>query len=291
MLKRLAKARWARVPIRIARRLFPKRRRASPGQASRYFLYLRDNYFEFLKARFPTLDQAQFFATVQNNLDPKISGAANKYVADLWDLFEPSYKADFAAFYKWHEKLLFFRFLVYASDEQRIVTNYAAAYQFAIDRLGKLDVLEVGGGVPHGLIYSVFQHGPGFCERLTYVDLDVLHADFVAWYAAQRNLPLRQLRVVAARAPAVPEGSYNFAFVKDVFEHLDRPEVLLDGLMAQLRPGGVLAVDLEHKGAVVHQHISPDLPPLKDRLRAQGFAQIATFGVLTLWTRPEPRRD
>jgi SAM-dependent methyltransferase len=289
MLKQLAKARWARVPVRIAKRLVPERfRRKEPHGDNPFYLYLRGKYYEFVKVRFPTIDQGQFFATVERNIDPKISGGANKYVADLWDLFEPTYKADFGAFYKWHEKLLFFRFLTYARNEQRILDHYANAYRFAIDRLGKLAILEVGGGVPHGLLYHAHRSGPGFCEKLTYVDIDVLHADFVAWYCAQLPLALRQVRALAARAPEVPDGRYNFVFAKDVFEHLDQPERLLDGLVAHLAPGGLLAVDLEDKGPVMHQHISPNLPPLKDRLRAAGFEQLAQFGVVTIWGARAP---
>jgi len=286
MLKRLAKARWAKAPLRLARKLLPNRFPAPSDTIDNpYYLYLRAQYFEFMKSRYPALDQAAFFATVHRNIDPKISGGANKYVADLWDLFEPDYKADFGPFYKWHEKLLFFRFLSYAGNERRIQDSYAAAYQLAIERLGKLTVLEVGGGVPHGLIYSIHKRNSAFCTRLTYVDLDVLHADFVAWYCARQAIPLHQVRAIAARAPEVPDGSYNFMFAKDVFEHLDKPELLLDGLMSHLAPGGLLAVDLEDKGLVVHQHISPNLPPLKDKLRANGFTQLAAFGVVTIWSR------
>jgi methyltransferase family protein len=286
MLERLRKTPWVRAPARLARKLLARRSPTSePTVDNAYYRYLRDQYFAFMQARVPGMDRERFLAIVQRNIDPKISGSANKYVADLWDLFEPGYKQDFGPFYKWHEKLLFFRFLTYAGNERRIRENYAAAYELALQRLGHVDVLEVGGGVPHGLLYIVHQRGAAVCRRLTYVDLDVLHADFVAWYCRSAGIELRQHRVTAARAPAVPAGPYNFIFAKDVFEHLDKPEVLLDGLMKELAPDGLLAVDLEHKGEVVHQHISPDLPPLKDKLKAAGFELLATFGVLTVWAR------
>ena len=50
-------------------------------------------------------------------------------------------------------------------------------------------------------------------------------------------------------------------FAKDVFEHLTEPAAALDEVLAHASDRAVLALDLDDKGAVVYQHVSPQLAP------------------------------
>lgn len=281
MLKRIAKAIWVQSPQQNLASLV-KRPLPSHGP---YFNYLKEKYFQFISEKYGSLSLDEFSATIDRCLEINAKSNPNWYPHYLWELFEPTYRKDFDRYYKWHEKFYFFRFLLYATNEAAIERDYAAAYRFAIGRLGELDVLEVGGGVPHGLIHNIWKSGRDFCRSLMYIDINVLHADFVEWYCRDVGLKLNQVRVPASIAPIVPDGLYNFIFAKDIFEHLDTPDYLLDQLIDRCRPGGFLALDLEHKGPVMGQHINPNLPPLKERLVAKGLRELVRFGQVGIWGR------
>ena len=250
-----------------------------------YYNYLKELYFNFLSNKFTQLDK--------NTFDQKL----NKLVADqdnytdlmgeLYNIFEPTHTNDLNYYYKLYEKHIFFRFLTYSTNPKLIKKKYSDIYSFAINQINEpLDILEIGGGVPHGLIFNIWKNGKKFCNNLSYVEADMLHSEFIIWYCKENNIPINVRIFPASKTPKIENLKYNFVFAKDIFEHLDNPEKLIDDLIIYTKDSkSLLCLDLEHKGAKTIQHISPNLPILKKKLLDNNFRVIKEFGDIHIWKK------
>ena len=151
-----------------------------------YFNHLKELYFQFLSSKYPDLKKDNF----EKNLNYLINFEEDDLTAHFHEVFEPDYNKNLDNFYKLHEKQIFLRFLKYSLNEKLIAKKYSNAYHFSINKINEpLEILEVGGGVPHGLIYNIWRHGKEFCKKLTYVEADMLHTEFVTWYCKHNFIP------------------------------------------------------------------------------------------------------
>jgi SAM-dependent methyltransferase len=244
-------------------------------------------FHDFVVASHGTaLDPPEFFALAERHLGLDGSTkAGSRYLNDLWELFEPDYGDRLPDFYRGTEHVRTMRFVDYASDPALIETNYTAPYRWAADRLGALHVLEIGAGIPHGLI-TLLGERPGAVASFATNDIDALYTRFCLWFCAQHGLPAEWLPVEAGTAAtSLPRDRFDFVFAKDVFEHLHSPEAVLDEIVAAATPDAVLALDLEDKGPRGGEHVSPHLEPLAARLETAGWRREAKFGVVSLFTR------
>ena len=106
------------------------------------------------------------------------------------------------------------------------------------------------------------------------------------WYCKKNNIPINVSIFPASKTPKIENLKYNFVFAKDIFEHLDNPEKLIDDLIIYTKNSkSLLCLDLEHKGAKTTQHISPNLPILKKKLLDSNFRVIKEFGDIHVWKK------
>ncbi|MFH1071119.1 MAG: class I SAM-dependent methyltransferase [Candidatus Glassbacteria bacterium] len=190
-------------------------------------------------------------------------------------------------YYVWHEMLLFTRFLQYATDQSRIVQQYVKPYDFMRQYApSETVVLEVGGGLIHGCLYSLLMNAWS-PKKIIYADLQLLHAEFIGWLLESKKVP-HEIRY--SEAPHSPQlvgcEPVNIAFAKDVFEHVADPEILLSQLYDVLRPGGMFAVDLTDKKAG-YQHLSPKLHHLTDLIA--NCRKVEQFGELSVYQKPSTK--
>jgi hypothetical protein len=250
-----------------------------------YYKHLKDLYFEFLLSKYPKYNKDDYEKKLNKLIIER--GNYGDLLGPLNDLFEPDYADDLQNYYKLFEKQNFFRFLTYSINSKLIKNNYSEIYSFAIDKTNEpLNILEIGGGVPHGLIFNIWKKGKSFCNNLTYIEADLLHSEFVKWYCKRNNIKLDIRFFPAAKTPTIKNINYNFVFAKDIFEHLDEPEKLIDELVSFTKnKNSLLCLDLEHKGEKNVQHISPNLPILKTKLLDAGFKVIKKFGEVHVWQK------
>ena len=251
-----------------------------------YFYHLRNLYFEFLTSKFPELDKKEF----EKSISELIINAKNQNndITDLlYNAFEPNFKNNLNNYYKLFEKQIFFRFLEYSINKKLIQKKYSDVYNFAINELNEpLEILEIGGGLCHGLIFNIWKKGKKFFKNLTYLEADMLHAEFITWYCHQNSIPLDKRIFPASKTPSIKDINYNFVFAKDIFEHLDQPENLIEELMINTKnKKTLLCLDLEHKGAYSTQHISPNLPILKKILIDNNYQVIKKFEEVHVWQK------
>jgi hypothetical protein len=249
---------------------------------------LLELFWSFIRSRFPreALSKEDFVKCVlkyQNNNN--IIKSNNIYFADLWYLFAPDFRNRLPEYYDAMQLHHTMRFLEYASYPDLIKEHYARPYQIAREVLGKFSVLELGAGIPHGLIYESL-YGGEFCERLTLVEIQSVYTEFVQWFCNQRGISFELVTAEAAGSTVLPkDGEYDFIFAKDIFEHLQHPKEMAEQLIAVASKRAILAFDIEDKGEEIYEHIHPQLSPLRSLLSEKGWIEFDSSGNTSLWRR------
>lgn len=284
-------------PQRVSRLLTGSRRRlgaaggaqpAARQTAPPYAHQLLDEFHRYVAATFGAraLSRDAFVEMFWRHYESGITRPANRFVGDLWYMFAPDFPDRFDEYYRSQQLQLTMTFLGYAASERILTENYLVPYSMMWERMPRARVLEVGAGLPHGFLSRVFDEGGGWCEELTIVELDAVYARFVAWFCGEHDIRFRHVPARAGVAPNIPrEAPYGFVFAKDVFEHLDDPRKTIDEILLAAAPRSLVALDLEDKGAVEYQHISPELSALKSRVIDGGFHQLKTTGNVTVFER------
>jgi hypothetical protein len=271
---------------------FRRRVARKPHQASAepdgYRQWLLDELYVFVQQSYPgdALPREKFMALMKEYGHSGWLRPTNRYLGDLWYLFAPDFQRRLEEYYRYQDLNLTMTLFSYAANKELLRANYERPYQIAFERLGRFSVLELGAGIPHGLLHGVRAHGPAFCTQLTSVDIEGFPAAFVASFCERHRIRHRWIPATAGKSAVLDDaGPFDFVFAKDVFEHLVDPQVALDQLLARTSSRAVLALDLEDKGDVVYQHVSPHLAPLSARVAQAGFTTLEQTGNVTIFAR------
>jgi SAM-dependent methyltransferase len=293
-LARLAEALWTRSPREIMSAARRRLNGAAPTDvangaiAQGYHAWLVDELYAFVAANHPreVLPRERFRALIARYQDPNWLRATNRYLGDLWYLFAPDYATRLPEYYQSQELPLLMTLLSYAANPPLLESNYVEPYRLARQRLGRLSVLEFGAGLPHGLLWHVHRDGTSWCSRVTAVDIDATPARFLAFWCERHRLAHTS---IASEAGATVNLSTiakaDFVFAKDVFEHLSDPAGALEQVLTATAPRAVLALDLDDKGDVEYQHVSPRLQQLVPAVEHAGFALLGRTGNLSIFAR------
>ena len=252
-----------------------------------YYSFLKNLILEFLIIKYPEYDEDMFKKKIDHIIFTIYNNEFIPTLLDLDTLLNPNFNEDLEFSYKNYERKIFLRLISYSLNKKMISEKYTDIYNFGIKEIKEpLNILEIGGGIPHGLIYNVWKKGKNFIKNFTYVDADLLHSEFVEWYCKKFNIPNDVQLFKPSKTPTLNTIEYNFVFAKDVFEHLDTPEILIDYLIKNtINDKTLLCLDLEHKGKKIGQHISPNLPILKEKLIKNNFQVIKKFKEIHVWKK------
>lgn len=292
MIPRIAKSLWTRSPADLAaalsRRFQGQAAPALSANLSSYHAWLLDEVYAFVKSGFPAdvLDHDSFMALIRKYTDPGQLRASNRYVGDLWYLFAPDFQRRLGEYYRYQDFQLMMTLLSYAANAPFVQTHYVRPYDIARQELGRFSILELGAGIPHGFLRAMHAGHTSFCTHLTSVDIDGLPASFLDAFCRRHAVPHRWIHASAGQAQRLADaGPFDFVFAKDVFEHLTEPAAALDEVLARASDRAVLALDLEDKGSVIYQHVSPILAPLRDRVENAGFVPVEQTGNMEIFRR------
>jgi hypothetical protein len=248
-----------------------------------YFNHIMNLCYEFILSKYPNLKKDKF----EKNLIYIIKNHDGDLFNEYYSVFEPDYEDDLSKWYKICEKRFFLRFISYAVNPKLITKRYSNIYDFAINRINEpLEVLEIGGGIPHGLIFNTWKRDNNFIKKLTYIEADMLHTDFVEWFCKKESIVFDKKIFIASKTPTIENIDFNFVFAKDIFEHLENPSKLIDDLISNTKSKKtLLCLDLEHKGKKILDHLNPNLPILKEKLINKDFKVIKKFEEVEVWER------
>jgi hypothetical protein len=267
---------------RLARVLFKK---SSPPSA--YSEWLLDELYAYIAATYPetALPKPRFIQIVRQYQDPEWTRQANRYIGDLWYAFAPDFAARLGDYYRYTDLQLTLTLFAYSTNAALLEANFLRPYRVASERLGRFSILELGAGLPHGILHGVFSGNAASYSSITTVDIDGVPARFFEFFCRRHRIDHRWITAAAGEAARLSGGPFDFVFAKDVFEHLTNPLPALDEVLRCASSRAMLALDLEDKGAVVYQHVSPMLAPLRDGVSAAGFTLIEQTGNLLLYER------
>ena len=252
-----------------------------------YYYYLKNLLYQFFVFKNPNLNNQNFI----NDLDSLVVHHDNYQDLSviLEQLFNSEFKIDddIESHYKSNEKKILLKFIIYSINTKLIKRKYVDIYDFAINQIkDPLKILEIGGGMPHGFIYSYWKRKKFFFDHIHYIDANLLHSDFVKWYFQNNNISNSIELYPAAKTPKIDNIEFNFIFAKDIFEHLDDPDTLIEDIISNTTNSKtLLCLDLEHKGAKTVQHINPNLPILKKKLENNNFQVIKKFDEVHIWKK------
>ena len=254
-------------------------------KSNSYYAYLKKQVFKFLQSKYPNYQIENF----EKHLERVITNIADykDITPSLNLLFKPTFNDDMQFHYKYNENRMFFDFIKYSLNIKLVKGNYSDVYDFAIDKLKEpLNILEIGGGIPHGFIYNHWRRDRSFFNCFNYIDADLLHSEFVKWYCEYYKFDYQINLFPAAKVPKIENVRFNFVFAKDVFEHLDEPSLLINNLITKIKDNKtLLCLDLEPKSPHNIQHLSPNLSDLKKILISNEFKMIKEFRDVHVWTK------
>ena len=291
MIARVASALWTRSPAELVaglRRRVARKPHQVAADPDGYHQWLLDEVYLFIQQSYPgdALPREKFMSLMKQYGHSGWLRPTNRYLGDLWYLFAPDFQRRLDEYYRYQDLNLTMTLISYAANGELLRANYERPYQVASERLGRFSVLELGAGIPHGLLHGVRANGAGFCTQLTSVDIKGFPAAFVGSFCERHQIRHHWIPATAGKSATLDDaGPFDFVFAKDVFEHLVDPQVALDRLLARTSSRAVLALDLEDKGDVVYQHVSPHLAPLSARVAQAGFATLEQTGNVTIFAR------
>lgn len=252
-----------------------------------YYYYLKNLLYQFFVFKNSNLNKQNFI----NDLDSLVIHRDDyqDLSVTLEKLFNSKYEIDddIEFHYKSIEKKILLKFIIYSINTKLIKRKYVDIYDFAINQIkDPLKILEIGGGMPHGFIYSYWTRKKFFFDHIHYIDANLLHSDFVQWYFQVNNISHSIDLYPAAKTPKIENIDFNFIFAKDIFEHLDDPDSLVEDIISNTTNSKtLLCLDLEHKGEKTIQHINPNLPILKKKLENNNFHVIKKFDEVHIWKK------
>jgi hypothetical protein len=258
------------------------------GRDDAYYGWVLEQFHAFIASEYPgqALPRERFLALARKYTDADWLRSTNRYLGDLWYLFQPDFASHLDEYYRAQELPLTLTLLSYASNRALVDENYVRPYTFAGERLGPCSVLEFGAGIPHGVLHRVYAGHGSSITQLTTVDIDGVPARFVAYFCRAHRIPHRAIPAVAGEAVSLDgAGPFDFVFAKDIFEHLLDPAAAVHQIVRQASSRAVLALDLDDKGAAVYQHVSPTLSPLAADVASAGFRPAGKTGNLSLFER------
>jgi hypothetical protein len=208
----------------------------------------------------------------------------NEVHQHLQTIFTPKYEERLFEYYQSAQYLLLLSFLSYPFAG---LASHVDPFVIASTKLGSLDVLDYGAGIPYGIIH-LLRTCPEKVRSLTVVDLDLVHTAF-SEYVLKSMAPKVPLTYFKLRDPEqIPElgdQKFNLLYGKDIFEHLKKPEPVFRTMLASAASECLGFFDLRHHGERYLQHVTPDVTWLVGVASQYSFRRAGEVGGLSMFWR------
>lgn len=208
----------------------------------------------------------------------------NEVHQHLQTIFTPNYEERLFEYYQGAQYLLLLSFLSYPFAG---LASHVDPFVVASTKLGSVDVLDYGAGIPYGTIH-LLRACPDKVRSITVVDLDLVHAAF-SEYALKSMAPEVPLTYFKLRDPdQIPElgaQKFNLLYGKDIFEHLKKPEPVLRAMLTSAAPECLGFFDLRHHGERYLQHVTPDVTWLAGVASQYAFKHAGEVAGLAMFWR------
>lgn len=220
---------------------------------------------------------AEYLGETPANIAAACAAGAES-VAQEWKMHELSKESppsEVTEFYRITKSYLFD--LTTFNSEYPHIATLEALVDMARKR-GFTKVLDFGSGIGSvGLFFAM----NGMDVALADVSEPLL--DYVAWRFKTRNLTVR---VINLNREELPSNTFDVVTTFDVLEHLARPAGSLRALAASMKPGGLIALNVEEPDARFPQHIAT-YEQVFSTVAAAGFRRLRFLGKTEVFERVE----
>jgi len=214
----------------------------------------------------------------------------NEVHQHLQTIFTPNYEERLFDYYQSAQYLLLLSFLSYPFAG---LAPHVDPFVAAATRLGSLDVLDYGAGIPYGVIH-LLRTCRSKVRSLTLVDLDLVHTSF-SEHVLKSLAPEIPLTYFKLRAPdEIPdfgERKFNLLYGKDIFEHLKKPDLVFHAMLSNAASECVGFFDLRHHGERYLQHVSPDVTWLAEIAQQYAFERAGDVAGLSMFCKGQEHRQ
>jgi len=197
-------------------------------------------------------------------------------------------------FYKFHERTDFLRMLAatrYTNPGDAVVYNKMLEIIISQAKgTSDITLVDYGYGLATNTLFLMELLKINVDNKLKLVLVDIerpLAEEFISWYCKKYNLEVEFIHVTKENPhPKLPK--FNFIQVKDSFEHIYHPEVIVDNINKSIKKGGIAYVTYDDEKEEL-SHVTPNLKIVRDRFKKYKFLEIGTGinGRGVIITKPE----
>ena len=182
-------------------------------------------------------------------------------------------------FYKFHERTDFFRYLSAVSfmgDGDQVVYNKMLEIIISQAKgTSDITLVDYGYGLATNTLFLMQLLKLNVNTKFKLVLVDVkrpLAEEFISWLGKKYNIQIQFIEVTKENPhPKLPK--FNFIQVKDSFEHIYQPEIIVDNINKSMKPGGIAYVTYDDEREEM-SHVTPDLKVVRDRFKKYEFLEI-----------------
>ena len=177
--------------------------------------------------------------------------------------------------YKFHSLIDFFRMLSYPiHTDDRDVFLYDKIIVFLAERYyqnGEVVIVDYGAGLAQITITlcKILKQN-NIDSKLVIIDIyRFIYKEFLEFIKNKYELNFEFIDVDKENPyPEIPK--FDFIYIKDVFEHVYRPENIVDNIECSIKENGIIAATVDDEGPEI-MHVSRDLKSVRDKFEKYGF--------------------
>ncbi len=209
-------------------------------------------------------------------LDSKY-GNFSEFFSEVFKFMHGNSKEEIYNTYRFHGLIDFFRMLSYPimdTSNNRDIGLYNEILDFLSSRYKKNEevvLVDYGCGLAHititlcKLLKKMNVH-----PKLVCMDIDrIIHKEFLEFITSKHNIDYEYIDINEDNNfPTIPK--FDFIQVKDTFEHIYRPEKVVDNINDSIKEDGIISATTDDEGPEM-MHVTRDLQGVRDKLDEYGF--------------------
>jgi|2_EtaG_2_1085320.scaffolds.fasta_scaffold89728_1 SAM-dependent methyltransferase len=180
--------------------------------------------------------------------------------------------------YKFHAPMDFLRMLSYPiceSHRDLELMKQFTDYLSSLEDRNNITVVDYGCGLAQLTISicNILKEDYNLSPKLVLMDIDrKIHKEFLFFLTKKYNIECQWINITKNNPfPRIP--NFDYIHVKDTFEHIYHPEVLVDNINNSIKKYGILV------GTVADEreefmHATPNLSKVRKRLEKHGFKNV-----------------
>ncbi len=202
-------------------------------------------------------------------------GDFSEFFSEVFKFMHGNSEEEIYNTYRFHGLIDFFRMLSYpVLDSDRCIGLYGEILDFLSSRYkknGEVVLVDYGCGLAHiTMTLCKLLKKMDMKPKLVCMDIDrIIHKEFLEFMTNKYNIDYEYIDINEDNNfPTIPK--FDFIQVKDTFEHIYRPERVVDNINDSIKEDGIISATTDDEGPEM-MHVTRDLKGVRDKLDGYGF--------------------